>query len=135
MLGLFKFEGGELEMSPRHEKFCLEYAKSGNATEAYKLAGYQCQSDGATRASASQLLSNPNIQKRLQELAAEVKNASIANVAEIQEILSGMLRNKREKGAVRVQAAQTLLKVQGAFSNQGNLTTPAPVVLVDDVHE
>ena len=45
-------------LSPRHERFVLEYLKDGNATQAYLRAGY---SPGGAQPSASRLLCRPNI--------------------------------------------------------------------------
>lgn len=122
-------------MSPRAEKFCLEYAKTGNATESYKAVGYKYKNDHSARSAASQLLTNLDVQKKLKEIAAEIKTAKIADTVECQELLTEIARDKRQKGAVRVQALTTLLKAQGAFSTQINLNAVAPIVLVDDVNE
>ena len=121
-----------MKMSPKQEKFCLEYARSGNATEAAKLAGYS----GKTAYSVGgRLLKNVEIQTRLQELAGELKQAKIADVAECQIILTEIARDKNQKGIVRVKAIENLLKAQGAFSTQINLTAVTPIVLRDDVNE
>lgn len=122
-------------MSPRAEKFCLEYARTGNATESYKLAGYKFKNSNTAGACANRLLRRANIQKRLQELTSEVKNMKIADVQKCQELLTEIAMDRKQKGTARVQALTTLLKVQGAFSTQINLTAIAPVILKDDVNE
>ncbi len=48
-------------------KFCQEYAKSLNASQDYRAAGYQCKNDGVVRSSAANLLANPNIKAYLGE--------------------------------------------------------------------
>ena len=122
-------------MSPKQEKFCLEYARTGNATESYKLAGFKCKNDNSAGVSANRLLKNTKIQKRLQELSSEVKTIKIADVQKCQELLTEIAMDKKQKGMARVQALATLLKVQGAFSTQINLTTSTPIILRDDVRE
>ncbi len=52
-------------ISPKQEKFCQEYTKSGNASESYRLAGYEGKN---VRQLASQLLTNIDVIKRLDEL-------------------------------------------------------------------
>jgi len=56
-------------LSPKQEKFVQEYIKSGNATQSYIKAGY---SENGADVSASRLLGNASVKKRLEEL----KNAS-----------------------------------------------------------
>ena len=53
------------KLSPKQEKFVQEYIKSGNATQSYIKAGY---SENGADVSASRLLGNASVQKRLEEL-------------------------------------------------------------------
>lgn len=119
-------------MSPKQEKFCLEYARTGNATQAAQAAGYSKRSAGRI---GGENLKKLEIQKRLQELLSEVKTVKIADVQKCQELLTEIAMDKKQKGSTRVQALTTLLKAQGAFSTQINLTAVAPIVLRDDVRE
>lgn len=125
-------------LSPKQEKFCLEYAKCGNERQAYIKAGYKHTTDASTDAAASRLLRNVRVQKRLQEIAEEVKNNSIADITEMQEILTQIIRQKFEEECFVVEgkgegitvaakkkktaaakdiinAINTLGKMQGAF--------------------
>ena len=119
-------------MSPKQEKFCLEYARTCNATKAAEMAGYSKKSAGRI---GGENLKKMEIQKRLQELSAEVKTKKIADVTESLELLTEIARDKKQKDAVRVKALETLLKAQGAFSTQINFTAVTPIVLKDDVRE
>ena len=123
------------ELNIKQEKFCLEYSRSGNATEAYKIAGYKYSSDESARANAARLITNDNIQARLKELSEEVASAKIANTTECQELLTEIARNKKVFPKDRVAALNTLLKAQGAFSQNVNISGSIPIVLVDDVNE
>jgi len=58
------------KLSPKQEKFCLEYIKLGNGTHAYINAGY---SEKGAEVSASQLLRNPKVIARLDELKKEAQ--------------------------------------------------------------
>ncbi len=47
------------DLNPLQERFCIEYLKDGDATEAHKRAGYQCSSHTAHTHEASRLLKDP----------------------------------------------------------------------------
>jgi phage terminase small subunit len=80
--------------SVKQEKFCLHYAETGNATESYKKAGYSAKNDNVAGVSAAKLLRNTKIQERLQEIADELKSEKIADIAEIQEYLTSVMRRE-----------------------------------------
>ena len=90
-------------LNVRQEAFCLEYARSGKATESYKQAGYTPRNDNAAAASASQLLKNPKIQARLAQITEELNSAKIASVREVQERLTAILRGEAEEEQVVVE--------------------------------
>jgi len=144
-----------LALTIKQEKFCIEYAKSGNARQAYKSAGYQCKNDASVDASASQLLRNPKVKERLAELTEEVKDASIADIKEMQEKLTEIIRQKAEEEVIVVinkgdfmQEAQKMMKkpaikevisaieklgkMQGAFTDNVNVNGVVPVVIAGD---
>lgn len=60
-----KIEG----LNDQQERFCLEYMKDYNATNAYIRAGYSAEGAGQ---SASRLLKNAKVKGRLDQLKAEV---------------------------------------------------------------
>lgn len=148
-----------MALSVKQEKFCLEYAKLGNARQAYKNAGYKCKNDASVDASASQLLRNLKVKERLAELAEEAKNNSIADIQEMQEALTQIIRQQFEEEIVVVEstgdfcsqarkmnkkpsvndvikAINTLGKIQGAFSNKLEIDADiSPIVIKDDVNE
>ena len=93
-----------MALTIKQEKFCIEYAKSGNARQAYKNAGYKCRNDDATDAAASRLLSQVKVKERLAELAEEAKNASIADITEMQEKLTQIIRQEAEEEVIVVES-------------------------------
>ena len=134
----------------KQEQFCLHFAKTGNAAESYKKAGYKAKNDNAVGASARRLLQKANIQKRLDELTEEMRSSAIANAAEIQERLTSILRGelqeevvvvegvekgvtearivlKRPSNADAIKAGQTLARMQGAFDMNVNVNMVVPV--------
>ena len=127
-----------LALSVKQERFCLEYAKTGNQRQAYLLAGYNIKSDEAADAAASRLLKNVKVKERLAELYEEAKNASIADIVEMQQTLTKIIRKQLTEEVIVVEsvgdymsearkmdkepsikdiinAINTLGKIQGAF--------------------
>ena len=134
----------------RQEAFCLHYAKSGNATESYKAAGYKPKNDNAANAAAIRLLGNVKVKSRLDELAKEIASDKIANVQEIQERLTAILRQQQSEEQIVVtgtgegisiaskmekkpqlrdvlKAAELLAKMQGGFDNSLKVEMTVPV--------
>lgn len=137
-------------LNVKQEAFCLHYAKTGNATESYKQAGYVCKNDNAAGASARRLLLNAKIKARLKELAEEMASDKIAGIREIQEFLTTVIRGETTEDVVvtegcgdgvseavikqirtpskdRIKAAETLGKMQGAFDTKANINVVIPV--------
>lgn len=118
----------------KQEAFCLEYAQSGNATEAYKNA-YGVKDDNVAAACAAKLLRNAKVKARLQEIAEQIASPKIATIAEIQEGLTKMflgieketvyrvddygnaVPQKRESSLyLRLKAGTELAKMLGAYT-------------------
>ena len=119
------------ELNIKQEKFCLEYSRNGNATQAYKIE-YEVQDDNTAAANANRLLRNDKIQARLKELSNEIKSSKIADTTECQELLTEIARSKKVYPKDRVAALNTLLKAQGAFSQNLNIIGAVPVVFSDE---
>ncbi len=137
-------------LNVKQEAFCLHYAKTGNATESYKKAGYNAKSDGAIYANANRLLKNDKVKARLAELAEELTSEKIANIKEVQERLTSILRGEIQEEQVVVEgcgdgvseakiikrqpqlkdvikAGETLAKMQGGFENKVQVELTVPV--------
>lgn len=140
-------------MNERREKFCREYAKSGNGAEAYRLAGYKASTNHAAAAGAERLLTKDDIRARVKELADMIKDDDIADIKEIQRFLTSVLRGEQpekkafgvtDSGEVvfddvvnqahQIKCAELLAKMQGAFlSIDVKSDGGATVVIVDDL--
>lgn len=137
-------------LNVKQEAFCLHYAKTGNATESYKQAGYDAKTERAVYSNANRLLKNDKVQARLAELAEEMASEKIAGIREIQERLTAILRGELQEEQVVVEgcgdgvseakviqrqpqlkdvikAAETLGKMQGAFDTKTNINVVIPV--------
>ena len=93
--------------NPKWEAFCLHYAKTGNASEAYKIAGYAAKTERAIYANANRLLKNDKVQARLQELADEIASDKIASIKEIQEYLTSVMRREHTESVVVTLSEET----------------------------
>ena len=126
-------------LTPKQEKFCREFIKCGNASEAYRKA-YNAENmkPETINRKASELLDNGKITARVQELDKEKKNEAIADAQEIQETLTRLLRGQEQEECVvvenihvgcsearivnkqvtpkdRIKAGETLAKMRGYF--------------------
>jgi phage terminase small subunit len=136
--------------NPKWEAFCLHYAKTGNASEAYRIAGYKTTNERSIYSNCNRLLKNDDIKGRLAELAEEMASEKIAGIREIQEYLTTVIRGETTEDVVvvegcgdgvseatimkvrtaskdRIKAAETLGKMQGAFDNKNNINVIIPV--------
>lgn len=137
-------------LNVKQEAFCLHYAKTGNATESYKQAGYQCKNDAVVAASAVRLLNTVKVKARLKELADQMASEKIASVREVQERLTSILRSEIQEEQIVVEgcgdgvseakimrrqpqlkdiikAGETLAKMQGGFDNKLQVELTVPV--------
>ena len=123
------------------EAFCQNYSKSGNATDAYRNAGYKVKSEQACNTNAVRLLRNAKVRARLKELGEKKENKAIADATEQQEFFAAVLRGEVEERNgkpasinVRLKAAELLGKMQGLYVNhvETNLNVQ-PVVIRDDL--
>lgn len=136
-------------LNPKQEKFLREYAKSGNAGQAYQIA-FGLSNANAARASSSRLLKSPEIQARLAEIQAELASDTICQAKEIQERLTQIARRELSETIFlpngeqvskptsikdSCRALELLAKINGLFINKSELDLKgiSPVVIVDDI--
>lgn len=91
-------------LTPKQEKFCIEYAKCGNARQAYISAGYKHKKDSTTDVNACRLLKNDKVKARLAELYEAAKNDAIADVQEMQETLTKIIRQSLTEEVIVVES-------------------------------
>lgn len=121
------------KLTARQENFCLAYVKLGNATQAYKDAGYSSDKDNTCAVNSWKLLRNAKIAARIQELQAEVKNAKMMDIAERREVLANIARDSESTKQDVIKAIDTLNKMDGAYLNRTEITGGVPVVICDDI--
>lgn len=82
----------------KHEKFCNEYIKDMNATQAAIRAGY---SEKTARSQGSTLLTNPNIKSRVAELREAYFNENIMTAQQVEyELTKIALGTSKEKQVI-----------------------------------
>lgn len=140
-----------MELTDKQRKFVTEYAKTGNGTQSAIKAGY---SKKTANRIASQLLSKLDIQEALKKLTEKYEKKSIADIQEMQEALTNIIRqtmteevlmainqgeytevvkeNKKPYIKDVISAINTLGKMQGAFTEQLKIDL-TPTVIKDDL--
>ncbi len=108
-------------MERKQAKFCLEFLRTGNATEAYKAAGYTPRSDAVAAVCASQLLRKPNIQEYLAKLRKDLDKEIVADIFERRVKLTAILRNPDNSTSDTIKAIDTLKRMDGIYVSKNEL--------------
>lgn len=128
-------------LSPLREAFCLAYAQCGNATQAYKQAGYKVKTDSTARVNGSRLLTNADIQARLQEIHDKIESEKIMGPKEMQERLTAIARQTARDPSDKapdykdaLKAMDQLARMSGSYAaDKLEVSGELPVVLRDDI--
>ena len=99
-------------MNEKRERFCREYAASGNATQAAINAGY---SRKTAKSQGQRLLTFVDVQAYIEELTEAARSEKIADIAKIQEFWTAIFQDATAKTADRLKASELLARSQGAF--------------------
>lgn len=102
-------------LTDNQKKFCKEYLKSGNATEAY-LKAYKCTSKTAN-SNGCKLLTNDKIKAYLEELE-RTGGFEEATEQEIREFFTCTMRNPKAPLHLRMKSAEILGKNFGLTVEQ-----------------
>lgn len=105
-------------MQRLQENFCMEFVRCGNATEAYKNAGYKVRSDNTAAVCAAKLLRNAKVQSRIAELREELDSHKIMDAAERRELLTQFARDEETAKPDRLKAMDLLNKMDGVYINK-----------------
>lgn len=109
-------------MQRLQEKFCIEFVRCGNATEAYKRAGYKARTDKVAGTAAARLLGNVGIQRRIVELQSEMDSHKIMDAAERRELLTRFARDEDTGKTDRLRAMDLLNKMDGVYINKTQIS-------------
>lgn len=141
-------------MTEKQKLFCDEYLKDTNATRAYLTVYANCKSATSAAPLASKLLKKKEIQKYISEKMEEIHNENTADIQEVMEYLTSVLRGESASAVLmmsgngmqkvtekppdekeRLKAAELLGKRFGMFKDNVDITSNGKTVIVDDIDE
>lgn len=139
-------------MTEKQKLFADEYLIDLNATRAYRAVYKNIKSDDVARKNGSRLLTNADIKKYIDGRLEEIKSQKIADVQEIMEYLTAVMRGETQSEVLRfigdgyqekclkapeekerLRAAELLGKRYSLFSENIKLTEIATVQIIDDI--
>ena len=127
------------DITQKQKLFCDEYIKTGNAELAAKKAGYNA------RGNTTKLLKNTTIaayikkraeaQQKAEDRAikASVDNGRIADMTEVKEFWSSLLRSKEVEPRDRLKASELIAKTNGAFIDRVEHSGNTGVTIINDI--
>jgi phage terminase small subunit len=140
-------------VNEQQKRFADYYIETGNATDAYRRAGYKAKGKSA-EVNASRLLSNAKVKTYIDDLINSKDSERIAKQDEILEFLSNVLRGqvdeefalgvgKGEQMLVRkevdakdrIKAAELLGKRYTLWTDKTQLEGSIGVTIVDDIDD
>ena len=121
------------KLTQKQRRFCEEYLKSGNATEAAKKAGYK---ETSCRVIAAENLSKPAISAYIKRRMDEQEAALVADANEVLQFYSAVMRGevKDQFGmdaslSDRLKAADSLAKRLAAAELKPNAEDAVRVII------
>ena len=121
------------KLTPKQRRFCEEYLKSGNATEAAKKAGYK---ETSCRVIAAENLSKPAISAYIKRRLDEQEAALVADANEVLQFYSAVMRGEvRDQFGMdaslsdRLKAADSLAKRLAAAELKPNAEDAVRVII------
>ncbi len=113
------------KLTAKQKRFCDEYLKDLNATQAAIRAGY---SEKTAAVIGAENLIKPNIQTYLQQFQNKIDQKNIKTVEEVQEWWSEVMEDAEAKLPDRIKASELLVKSKGGFMDKvqvsGNINNP-----------
>ena len=117
-------------MISKQERFCQEYVRLNNGTQAAINAGY---AKSGARTEASRMLAKPNIAARVAELQAEIKARTMLDVERRMEILAKIATEEYESQNDRMRAIDLLNKMTGEYTQRHEIDMRARVEKIEVV--
>ena len=120
----------EKPLPERQRRFIDEFLIDGNATAAYRRAGYEPRSDNAASASASALLRNPKVSARIAAAQqARQQRTGVTGDWVVERLAAeAVLEGEDASHSARVSALVALAKIKGMMApKKVELDVPNPV--------
>lgn len=109
-------------LTEQQRRFVEHYARTANAAEAARAAGY---SERSARSIGNRLLTKDDIKRAIEDLNSTARRERVADAEEIQGFWTNIMRDPHEKTADRLTASVSLAKSAGMFSKP-IVVTPEP---------
>ena len=106
------------KLTEKQKRFCEEYLLDLNGTRAYMTA-YNCKKESTSKANASRLLTNANIQKYISELMEnQSRRTGITADKVLKELSKVAFADAEISGKEKIKALELLGKHLGLFDNK-----------------
>ena len=113
------------KLTAKQKRFCDEYLKDLNATQAAIRAGY---SEKTANEQGARMLAKVSIQEYIQQFQKQIDQKNIKTVEEVQEWWSEVMVDEEAKLTDRIKASELLVKSKGGFMDRvqvnGNIRNP-----------
>lgn len=93
------------KLTPKQEKFCLEYVKTGFTGQAYVNAGYKAKSKVIAEANGRRLLGKEYIKNRINDIMTGLQSKEIADAQEVLKYLTKGMRMELEEEVVVIEGS------------------------------
>lgn len=110
------------KLTLKQERFVQEYVKDGNATRAVRMAYPNIKTEGARRVMGNHLVTNSNVQKRIQEVLDKAGLTFELIAGELKGLISG--ENTSEKN----KAIRTAAEIMGLIGKGGIMATQVNII-------
>lgn len=127
-------------MTEKQKRFCDYYLESGNATEAYKRAGYKNYKSAGVE--ANKTLKKPKIFEYIQSRLQQMEIDRIAKPEEVLKYLTKVMRGEEKDQfgldaplSERTRAAELLGKRYKIFTEKVDINSNIGVTIIDDIPE
>jgi len=101
-------------MNEQQKRFADYYIQSGNASEAYRQAGYKGKGNVA-EAAASRLLRNVKVVEYIEERNKQLEDDRIVSMEEVKRFWSDTIRDTEADLKHRLKASEYIAKTNAAF--------------------
>jgi phage terminase small subunit len=136
MLGCFCLFGKDERMeklTPKQKRFCDEYLKDLNGTQAAIRAGY---SKKTANAIAAENLTKPYIAEHIKKRMEKLEKSTVADAQEVVEFLTAVMRGEKlgMRSSDQLKAAELMAKRWGILTENMRITG-ANVQIIDDLSD
>jgi len=108
-------------LSEQQKKFADYFIESGNATEAYRRAGYKSKG-AAAEANASRLIRNDKVQEYIAKRNKQLESDRVASMEEVKQFWTNTMRDNEAEIKDRLKASEYIAKTNAAFIEKQQIT-------------